>query len=232
MTERPRARAISFVALLGKAAAWIGMTAFVAVLFVVPGPMISTAAEVGPGIAFAEVDGRDVAIVSYADHGYGGLSFFLPWQHDGRVIAIDLANGETVWDRGIADTVGALTVLAAGEKYVYLLESTELSVIDLEDGSVIARAADISGLENFEVFQAEIIHSPQRGAIMLRPEDVYLLESTELSVIDLEDGSVIAREQTCQGPRELRGVKEKIHSPQRGAIIGPNVLEIVVSTRW
>lgn len=176
MTERPRARAISFVALIGKAAAWIGMTAFVAVLFVVPGPMISTAAEVGPGIAFAEVDGRDVAIVSYADHGYGGLSFFLPWQHDGRVIAIDLANGETVWDRGIADTVGALTVLAAGEKYVYLLESTELSVIDLEDGSVIARAADISGLENFEVFQAEIIHSPQRGAIMLRPEDGPVLE--------------------------------------------------------
>ncbi|MGV2982718.1 PA2928 family protein [Microbacterium sp. AGC85] len=170
MTRTTRSRIRSVVASIGRVAATIGVIAFLAVFFVIPGPLISTAAEVGQGIAFAEVDGRDVAIVSYADHGYGGFSFFLPWQQHARVVAIDLATGESVWDRGVSDTADVPAVLAAGDEYAYLRDAIDLIVIDLTDGSVVARAADIAGLGDFEAFQAEIIHSPRENAIMLRPE--------------------------------------------------------------
>ncbi|MDQ0615469.1 hypothetical protein QF046_003110 [Microbacterium sp. W4I4] len=153
------------------ALASLAVVAFVAVFAVVPGPLINTAARVGPGLAFAQVDGRDVVIFAYVDSGYSGLPFFLPGALDTRVAAIDVDTGASVWDRSLGNGSMEATTLAAGRDYAYLLDSFELTVVDLEDGSVIARSGDIDGLEDLDVFQSEIFYSDSRRAIMLRPDD-------------------------------------------------------------
>lgn len=165
------------------------IAAFVGVFFVVPGPLINTAAQVGPGLAFAHVDGRDVVIFSYRDTGYSGLSFFLPGSLDPHVTAIDISTGETVWDRSVDDDVSEATTLAAGRDYAYLLGTVELLVIDLKDGSVVARTADIAGLEDFEVFHAEIFYSAAQQAIMLLPADgrVRAIAIDSLTAVEVDD---------------------------------------------
>lgn len=174
MTERPHTRIAAILGGAVKGAVVLVVIAFVAVFFVVPGPVIHTAARVGPGIAFSTVDGRDVVVISYTDDAYAGLASF--GGNDARVTAIDLATGETVWERGIDDTASAPTVLAAGDEYAYLLDFSELYVIDLADGSSVAHSEDIAGLEDFDFFPAEIIYSRQQNAIMLGSGESPVLE--------------------------------------------------------
>lgn len=174
MTEKPRARAAAVFKATAIGAVALVVIAFIAVFFVVPGPMIHTAARVAPGMAFATIDDRDVVVISYTDDAYAGLGSI--GTQGAHVTAIDLGTGETVWDRRIDTGGSAPTVLAAGDEFAYLLDFADLYVISLFDGSVVTHGEDITGLEGFDFFPAEIIYSPQQNAIMLGSGEGPVLE--------------------------------------------------------
>ncbi|MGO2684007.1 MAG: PA2928 family protein [Microbacterium sp.] len=148
------------------------VAAFVAVFFIVPGPMISTAARVGQGLLFAQIDGRDAVIIAYDDNGFSGVGFLSPWHHDGRIAAFDLDTGETIWEHGLDGEGASLTrMIAAGEKYAYLETTFGLRVIALADGSTVATEADIPGLGEFDGLTTTFAFSRSEGAIMVNPEE-------------------------------------------------------------
>lgn len=157
---------------IGFALVWLLAAAFVAAFFVVPGPMISTAARTGQGMLFAEIDGRDAVIIAYDDDGYSGLSFFAPWNHGGRIAAFDLDTGETIWDEHVGDDPAFLSrMVAAGEKYAYFETTFGFRVISVMDGSTVATENDIAGLGDIDSLTTSFAFSPSSGAIMVNAEE-------------------------------------------------------------
>lgn len=100
--------------------------------------------EVQSGSGFAEIDGREVALVPYDRNGSSDL-----WSDmfQLRLAAVDLASGEEVWDTQLADALAMdAKVLVAGEEYVYVTSGDGLFVVDLADGDVVAAEDEIDGL--------------------------------------------------------------------------------------
>lgn len=166
------------------------VVAFIAVFFVVPGPLISTAARTGQGMLFAEIDGRDAVVIAYDDDGYSGFGFFNPWDLGGRITALDLDTGETIWNRGLGDDEPAFLtrMLAAGENYAYLRTTFGFLVISLADGSTVATEDDFSDAVDFADLTTEVAFSPSRNAIMIGAEDapVRKIALDTLEVVDVD----------------------------------------------
>jgi len=157
---------------LGIVLAGLLAAAFIALFFVVPGPMISTAARVGQGMLFAEIDGRDAVIIAYDDNGYSGIGFFAPSHHDGRITALDLDTGETIWNRALDGEPAFLTrMIAAGEEFAYLETTFGFRVIALADGSTVASENDIPGLRDVDTLKTAFAFSPSQEAIFVNPEE-------------------------------------------------------------
>lgn len=132
---------------------WL-LPAVVVVLFGVVFFAGSYATSPEPGIAvqgdvaFARIAGQDVVLVSYGRSGSRGMvQMLLRDAAADRLAAIGLETGESIWDVQLADTTSwAGGVLAAGDRYAYAASDTGLTVVRLDDGSVVARGAGIAGL--------------------------------------------------------------------------------------
>lgn len=136
--------------------------AFIAVFFVIPGPVISTASSTGAGMLFVEIDGRDAVIIAYDDDG---ASWRVP--DHGNIAAFDLETGETIWDRGLDDADAFYTrLLAAGEEYAYLDTTFGFRVISIADGSPVASEQDIPGLGEYASRTMRFTFSPSQHAIL------------------------------------------------------------------
>lgn len=173
---------------IGVALFWLLVLALLALFFVVPGPMISTAARVGDGILFAEIDGRDAVIIAYDDDGFSGIGIVAPAHQDGRIAAFDLDTGETIWNRGLDGELGSLTrMIAAGEKYAYLETTFGFRVVSLADGSTVATEEDIPGLGDYDM-TAQFAFNPSQNAILFSVEEdvVRAIELDTLDVVDVD----------------------------------------------
>jgi len=151
---------------IGIGLGWLLTASFVALFFVVPGLMISTAARTGQGILFAEIDGRDTVIITYDDDGFSGLGFFAPSGHGGRIAALDLDTAEMIWNRGLDGEPGSLTrMVAAGDEYAYLETTFGFCVIALADGAVVATENDIPGLGEVDGLRTTFAFSRAEEAV-------------------------------------------------------------------
>lgn len=167
------------------------VVAFVAVMLVIPGPLISTAVRTGEGMIFAEIDGRDAVIISYDDNGFSGVGFFLPWNHGGRIAAIDLDTGDTIWDSGLDDAGFLARPIAAGEDYAYLETTFGFRVVSLANGSTVATEESIPGLGDYNALTTGFVFSPTRNAIMVGTEDFAVREIVldTLEAVDVDQST-------------------------------------------
>lgn len=99
--------------------------------------------EVQAGVGVATIDGREVVLVPYARHGSRGMFQLIARDmFQVRLAAADPGTGEVLWDTQLSDElIWEATVLAAGERYVYLATDSGLAVLDVRDGS----AVEVSG---------------------------------------------------------------------------------------
>lgn len=170
MTEKTRDRRYGVLGAVAMAAVALVVVAFIAVFFVIPGPMISTAARPGQGMLFTEIDGRDAVIIAYDDNGFAGLASFL--SSGPRIVALDLDTGETIWNRGLDDELAFLTrMLAAGDEYGYIETMSGLRVFALADGSTVATDEDIPGLGDIDTLTTTFAFSPAQNAVMVNPKE-------------------------------------------------------------
>lgn len=109
-----------------------------------PEPDIDLRADV----AFTRLDGQDVVVVQYTRMGLRGMAQSLLRDVTAdRLTAISLGTGDALWDVQLADTrSGDAGVLAAGGRYAYVGSDAGLTIVRLDDGSVVARGADVAGL--------------------------------------------------------------------------------------
>lgn len=172
MTAKPSTRRSAVLGAMVKAAVALFALAFIAVFFVIPGPMISTAARTGQGMLFAEIDGRDAVVIAYDDNGFAGIGFFASAGHDARIAAFDLDTGETIWNRSLDEGPAFLTrMIAGGTEYGYLETTAGLQVIALADGSTVAADEGIPGLGEVDALRTVFAFSPSQNAIMVHPEE-------------------------------------------------------------
>jgi outer membrane protein assembly factor BamB len=106
------------------------------------------AVRIQPGLAFAEVGGRDVVLVPYQRNGGRGLfQVIVRDRFQVRLAAADPATGEVLWDTQLSDQLlWEASVLAAGQRYAYLATDSGLVVVELADGSVVAEGEGVRGL--------------------------------------------------------------------------------------
>lgn len=98
-------------------------------------PMVS----VGPVVAYATVQNRDAVLVAYGrTGGTVGPPFGSDdtWQE--RLAAVSLDTGELMWDVQLHDTEGwERGVLAVADGLAYVASDRGLSVVEVDDGSVV-----------------------------------------------------------------------------------------------
>jgi hypothetical protein len=101
-----------------------------------------------PGIAFAEVEGRDVVLVPYERDGARGMFQLLTQDmFQVRLAAADAATGQVLWDTQLSDQlIWSASVLASGQRYTYLTTDSGLVIVSLADGSITARDDGVKGL--------------------------------------------------------------------------------------
>lgn len=99
-------------------------------------------------VAFTRLNGQDVVVVQYTRMGLRGMAQSLLRDVTAdRLAAISLDTGEPLWDVQLADARSRFAgVLAAGERYAYAGSDAGLTIVRLDDGSVVARGADVPGL--------------------------------------------------------------------------------------
>lgn len=139
--------------------------------------------EIIPVMGTASIDGRDVALVPY--HYTGGRGMFqlmTGGMFQVRLAARYLDNGDRAWDVKLnGDLVGAAGVLAAGATYVYVASDYGLTILNLADGSVAVKPAEIPGIGanyvatydayNYDVASSTIVAMDSAGAIWSIPLD-------------------------------------------------------------
>lgn len=140
---------------------------FLGVFLVVPGPLIRPAADLGAEVAFGTINGREAIILAYDDHGFSGAGMFFDLRATSRVAAIDLATGETVWDRGLPDRPNDPDVIAAGRNYAYVRHGRGLVIVSVADGDIVAEPDSIDGLgDAYADDPRSYKYDPSRNAIM------------------------------------------------------------------
>lgn len=150
-------------------------------LFVVPGFLIRTEANVDGGLVITEIDGREVAIVTYRDQGASPLDRLFDDAGGARITAIDLQTGEAVWDERINDDFTRdLQLIGAGSKYVFLETTFSTHVISLATGESIATQEDIPGLEASPDFGTVTVYREDTGEIL------FGLADKALQVLDMD----------------------------------------------
>jgi hypothetical protein len=100
------------------------------------------------GMAFTRLGEQDVVVVQYTRMGLRGMAQSIVRDVTAdRLAAISLGTGETLWDVQLADARSRdAGVLAAGGRYVYVGSDADLTIVRLDDGSVVARGAAVAGL--------------------------------------------------------------------------------------
>ena len=104
--------------------------------------------ELQPGIGVAVVDGREVVLAPYERLGTRGMfQLMTKDMTQVRLAAADPATGEVLWDTQLSDEmIRTAAVLAAGERYAYVVTDSGLTIVDIRDGSVVAKGDGIEGL--------------------------------------------------------------------------------------
>ena len=117
----------------------------VGLVFVLPAAFGSgQSPEPTPYPAVGEHKGRQVAVVAYERTG-GGVPFQPMFQT--RLTALDLANGEVVWDVSLNDEHSTDSrVLAAENGLSYVATEEGLYIRSLDDGSAVAEPGAIEGI--------------------------------------------------------------------------------------
>ncbi|GAB2768644.1 PA2928 family protein [Amycolatopsis magusensis] len=102
-----------------------------------------------PGVAFAELGGRDVVLVPYERQGARGMFQLLTQDmFQVRLAAVDPASDEVLWDTQLSDElIWEASVLGAGRDYAYVATDSGLMILDLSDGSVEVQGEDVPGLD-------------------------------------------------------------------------------------
>ncbi|SOD63365.1 hypothetical protein SAMN06297387_11097 [Streptomyces zhaozhouensis] len=122
----------------------IGALVIGGVLAAHPDPDIS----VQPGLGLAVTPARQLALVPYERDGEAGVLGPFGgdlWQK--RLVAVDLATGERVWDvRLSSELIWQARVLVAGDTHAYLATDDGLMIVDLTDGSVAVAPDEIPGI--------------------------------------------------------------------------------------
>ncbi|WP_396915790.1 PA2928 family protein [Mycolicibacterium sp.] len=137
-------------------------------------PMVS----VGPVVGYATVQGRDAVLVAY---GRTGGTIGAPfgsndtWQE--RVAAVSLDSGELLWDVQLHGTQGwERGVLAVADGLAYVASDRGLSVVRVDDGSVVVPAlGDGAYVESFNGYNVD----PRINAV------VALTDSGEVEAVPL-----------------------------------------------
>ncbi|MGC7096838.1 PA2928 family protein [Amycolatopsis lurida] len=125
--------------------------------------------EAQPGVAFAEVDGRDVVLLPYERSGGRGMFQLMARDmFQVRLAAADPASGEVLWDTQLSDElVWEASVLAAGQRYAYVATDAGLMIVDLADGSVEAQGEEVQGLGTaFVTARGAYAHDPENNRIL------------------------------------------------------------------
>jgi len=145
-------------------------------------PMQNT--EVSPIATMTEIDGDEVAIVSYNRVGPRGLLQMAFGIESERVVAVDLATGHHLWDVQTSERAYERpSVLGADEEFVYVENSAGIHALRLSDGSPdetrtpddeIARAgttadAAVSGTERIAATETGLV-SVEHGTLSTSPD--------------------------------------------------------------
>lgn len=93
-------------------------------------------AAISPIATITEVDGDEVAIVSYNRVGPRGLLQMAFGMESQRVVAVDLTTGHHIWDTQISETAyDRPSVLGIEDGHVYVENSAGITSLSLADGS-------------------------------------------------------------------------------------------------
>lgn len=110
------------------------LVAFFGGIWVIGFPM--QYAEVSPVASITQIDGREVAIISYNRIGPRGLLQMAFGIESERVVAVDLDTGGHIWDVQTSETAfDRPSVLGDDGEYVYVENSAGTHALRLSDGS-------------------------------------------------------------------------------------------------
>lgn len=125
-----------------------GGVALAAFLLVSPTRDVQVAATSG----VVTIDGEDIAILIYHDHGRPGL--FEP-TFQMRVAAIRTSDGTQLWDQRVNEELMDDAVVLAGDaERVYIGSDQGLMILDATTGAVRVQGADVPGLGSDSVLAA------------------------------------------------------------------------------
>ncbi|MBP2324562.1 hypothetical protein JOF56_004947 [Kibdelosporangium banguiense] len=133
--ESPRPRRRRFPVLFFVPFLIVGFMLFGVSYLAFPEPDV----EVQPGVGVTKAGGREIVLVPYARHGVRGMfQLIFRDMFQVRLAAADAGTGEVLWDTQLSDElIWEASVLAAGERYVYLATDSGLTVLDVRDGSLV-----------------------------------------------------------------------------------------------
>ncbi|GLZ37800.1 PA2928 family protein [Actinokineospora sp. NBRC 105648] len=135
--------------------------------------------EVHPEVGAVSLDGREVLLVPYDRHGARGMfQLMAKDMFQVRVAAADAVTGEVLWDKQLSDElIWEADVLAAGTRYAYLATDDGLIVLDLRDGSIVARGDGVAGLGgSFVAKPAAYGYDPEGRRVLAMNADGAVLE--------------------------------------------------------
>lgn len=120
----------------------------------------------GPLVGYATVEGEEAVIVAYERAGDQGLLVRDQWQE--RAAAVSLASGELLWDVQLHDRSDwNRGVLAVAEELAYVATDYGLTVLSVEDGSLVAGVDEITGLgDDYAEAYAAYGTDPSLGALV------------------------------------------------------------------
>ncbi|MGV9797545.1 PA2928 family protein [Mycobacterium sp. NPDC003449] len=158
-------------------------------------PMVS----VGPVVGYATVQGHDAVLVAYGRTGgtvgppFGSGD---TWQE--RMAAVSLDSGELLWDVQLHDSEGwERGVLAVADGLTYVASDRGLSVVDVDDGSVVAAEPGEGQVQSYNGYNVD----PRINAI------VALTDSGGVEAVPL-------------GTTEIAAVTDDIAAQWRTTLVG------------
>lgn len=145
---------------------WVPVIIVAVVLALIAGFTAMVSETSGPAqsepsgtIATAEVDGREIAVVTYKADTFPHIDLrrIESIGFSTQAEAFDLDTGERVWDTMLFAEFGGTDarVLGTGSKYVYLATAEGLMILDASNGDILARDDEIAGLGEDYIAQVD-----------------------------------------------------------------------------
>lgn len=178
--------------------------------FIVPGLVAGTEADVQEGIVFTELEGREVALLTYHDSSIPRLGALFGAGSE-VIAAVDTETGETVWTGSLPARFE--TLVAAGDEYAYLAGVFgEPAIVQVSDGSLVAQGEEVTGVGPVSPRRAgDYRYAPDREAVLLATG------AGELLMIPLDELTAVPADQdTIETWGCLVGGAAHSHAPQTG----------------